>query len=283
MNKIKVRGSFGRAIGIMASVSTLALASAAITPSASWATLTDGKGIALNVLSPKPNSVIKTSVLQLRVTATDYHLEAGFAGSPVSLVTPYVGHYHEILDGKLIDMTPVDTPNSDTISMVGVKPGRHVLTIVPALNDHSMVMSAAVNIPFTYVGKFLPQPAGYEGTGSSNIVISSPADGSTVTGDTFTLSANITNFVVFGNSFGKALVPGQGHWHIFVDQPMMANMITMSSTPDQVVSIKGLTPGLHTFWAVLVDNHHMPFMDPTTKMMQMGTAASIQLNVQRTP
>ena len=100
MNKIKVHGSFSHTSGIMAFVSALALASAAISPSAAWATLTDGKGIALNVLSPKLNSFIKTDMLHLRVTTTDYHLDAGFAGS-------------------------------------------------------------AVNIPFTYARKFLPQPAGY--------------------------------------------------------------------------------------------------------------------------
>lgn len=34
--------------------------------------------------------------------------------------------------------------------LVGVTPGAHTLTIVPGGNDHSMVMSAAVNIPFTH-------------------------------------------------------------------------------------------------------------------------------------
>jgi hypothetical protein len=224
--------------------------------------------------------VIKTSKLSLRVVASGYQLDAGYAGAPIS---PLIGHYHEILDGKLVDMTPLDTPNADTISMVGVTKGHHVLMIVPALNDYSMIMSAAVMIPFTYAGKFLPQPAGFTGAGALNIAITGPAAGSTVTGKTFTLTANVTNFAPCGDCFGKTLVAGQGHWHIFVDQPMMANVITMSSTPDQAVSIKGLSAGLHTFWAVLVDNHHMPLMDMITKMMKAGTAASIQLNVHPTP
>jgi hypothetical protein len=271
---------WARPIGILASASAIALVGAAFAPVTAWASLSDGNGISIKVLSPKPNSVIKTSTLSLRVVATGYQLDAGYAGAPVS---PLIGHYHEILDGKLVDITPLATPNTDTISMVGVKKGHHVLMIVPALNDHSMIKTVAVMIPFTYAGKFLPQPAGFTGAGAPNIAITGPAAGSTVTGKSFSLTTNVTNFALCGDCFGKTLVSGQGHWHIFVDQPMMANMITMAGTPDQTVSIKGLSAGLHTFWAVLVDNHHMPFMDATTKMMKAGTAASIQLNVQPTP
>ena len=71
---------------------------------------------------------------------------------------------------------------------------------------------------------------------------------------------------------------GEGHWHIFLDQPMMANMLTMGGGPSQTVSLKGVTPGWHTFWAVLVDNHHMPFMDSTAAFSPI-TATAVTLLV----
>ena len=45
------------------------------------------------------------------------------------------------------------------------------------------------------------------------------------------------------------------------------------------VSLKGVTAGWHTFWAVLIDNHHMPFMDPSTGMFAPGTATTVRVFV----
>ncbi len=158
-------------------------------------------------------------------------------------------------------MAPLHDPNHDAISMVGVTPGPHTLTLVPANNDHTMVMSAAVNIPFTYAGSYLPEPAGASGTPS--LSITSPATGATVSGNSFTMTANITNFTSCLECFGKANVAGEGHWHIFVDTPVMANMATMAAGPTQEVATKGVPTGWHTFYAVLVGNDHMPIMPMT--------------------
>jgi len=63
---------------------------------------------------------------------------------------------------------------------------------------------------------------------------------------------------------------------------MMANMLTMAFTNSQQVYLTGVSPGVHTFYAVLVNNQHMPFMvmNPNGSMsMVQGTVASIALNV----
>lgn len=239
------------------------------------ADLADGN-VALTVLSPTPGQVITGPTLSLHVRASGYRIDARYAGTPVAVD---VGHYHEILDGKLVDTAPYKDGNRDTIPMVGVSVGAHTLTIVPARNDHSEIGSAAVNIPLTYAGPYLPEPAGYVGTGTPTIAITGPAAGSTVSGSDFSMTADVTNFVLCGECFGKDLVAGEGHWHIFVDQPMMSNMLSMAGGTSQTVSLKGVTPGWHSFWAVLVDNHHMPFMDPATGMFAPGTATSVSLFV----
>ncbi len=264
-----------RRSSILAAGLVIALATAIVLPSSAGvvsADLNDGD-VALTVLSPTPGQVI-TGPLPIHVLASGYRLDARYAGTPV---TDDVGHYHEILDGNLVDMTPYHDPTHDTIPMVGVTVGPHVLTLVPARNDHSMIWSAHVDIPFTYAGPYLPEPAGYTGTGAPAITITAPADGSTVRGSSFSMTANITNFVVCGECFGKADVAGEGHWHIFLDQPMMSNMLTMAGGPTQEVSLKGVAPGWHTFWAVLVTNHHMPFMDPGGLIP--GTFTSVKLFV----
>ena len=242
---------------------------------------TSGSDWALTVLSPTPYQVITTPALPLHVFANNYQLDSRYAGTP-SLAT--IGHYHEILDGRLIDMSPTTDSQHDTISMVGVIPGFHVLTIVPARNDHSMIMASAVMIPFYYEGPFLAQPTCSTCNGPSSISIVPPAS-DIIRGNSFTLTVNVQNFLFSNPSYGKELVTGVGHWHIVLDQIMMPNMLTMAFTNSQTVYLTGVAPGVHTFYAVLVSNQHMPFMvmnpDGTMSLAQ-GTFDSVTLNVNPT-
>ena len=253
-----------------ATVVGLVLVSAA--PAAANEPGTLSSHVSLRAVLPTLREVVTGGALNLQVYARGYKLDARYSGTPDS---SRIGHYHEILDGKLVDMTPLHNPNFDTVSMVGVTRGRHTLTLVPANNDHSMVMSAAVNIRFTSAGPYLPLHAAVQYANPATVTITSPANGSTVAGPSFNMSVSVTNFNICGECFGKANVDGAGHWHIFVgqpttadplEQPKMANMLTMAGGTTQEVSLKGVTPGWHTFWAVLVTNQHMPFMNAPTTM-----------------
>jgi hypothetical protein len=254
------------AIGALSTSSGLALASTGKQPArpARGGLLTGN--VSLKVLAPTPNEVVKGPFLKLHVLARGYTLDAYYAGTPVQ---PHVGHYHEILDGKLVDMTPLQGPTRDTISMVGVTSGKHVLTLVPSRNDHSMVMSKAVMIPFYYEGPYRTEPAGYTGAGTPSVAITSPKPSSTVTGVSFDMTARINNFVLCQDCFAKALVAGEGHWHIFVDKVNMPHMLTMAGANTQTVPIKGVKRGWHTFYALLVDNHHMPIMPMTMASVRL--------------
>lgn len=232
----------------------------------------------LTVLSPTPFQVITTPTLPLHVFANNYQIDSRYAGTP-NLST--IGHYHEILDGRLIDMSPTTDAQHDTISMVGVVPGLHVLTILPARNDHSMIMASAVMTPFYYKGPFIAQPRCTTCNGSPSISIIPPAS-NTIRGNSFYLSIYVQNFLFSNPSYGKELVTGVGHWHIFLDQVVMPSMLTMAYTDSQQVYLTGISPGVHTFYAVLVSNQHMPFMvmNPDGSMsLAPGTFDSITLNV----
>lgn len=226
--------------------------------------------VRLSVTLPKPGEVVTKSVLSLYVTASGYRLDARYAGTPN---LRHIGHYHEILDGKLVDMTPLVGPNADTVSMVGVARGPHVLTLVPANNDHSIVSAAAVNTSFSYAGRRLPLPDAVKFAQPPSITITSPAKGSKVRGS-FNMSATVAYFKLCQVCFGKRNVDGIGHWHIFVDKLVMSNMLTMAGSGTQEVFLDAVTPGWHTFWAVVVDDQHMPFMNAPTTM------TSVKLYVQ---
>lgn len=83
------------------------------TPAAGYASSSglSGNGWSLQVLLPTPGEVVTTPTLALDVVAVGYKLDAAFAGTPN---LPQIGHYHEILDGRLVDMTPLHNPNNDT-------------------------------------------------------------------------------------------------------------------------------------------------------------------------
>ena len=261
--------------------SVFALALSVATPPVA---ASSGSGWTVTVLSPTPGQVVTTAYLPLWLQSSGFRMDARYAGTPV---LPTVGHVHEMLDGSLIDMVPT-SPNgnsiTDTISMVGVAPGLHYLTVVPARDDHSMVMSSAVTVPFYYEGPYVPQPGPFYFASAPAISVVSPAAGATVQGASFNLSVDVTNFVLSGVSFGKNNVDGVGHWHVFFDQPMMPSMKTMAFTDSQQVYLLNVPNGWHTFYVVLVNNQHMPFMVMNNGEMtfQPGTIASVTLYVDST-
>lgn len=236
----------------------------------------------LKVISPTPDMVVTGDELPVSVETQGYTLDARYAGTPN---LPDSGHYHIILDGHLIDMAESST---DAVSMVGVQPGPHMLTLVPSRNDHSEIMEGAVNVSFTYAGPFLPQPGPFTYQNPPSIMITSPTADSTVSGESFVMTADIKNFELSGESYGKENVDGVGHWHIFVDpdmsdhMAMMASMKTMADAPSQKVFLAGLTPGKHTFVALLVDNMHMPFFDENMEI-PMNTITMVDVNVAEEP
>jgi len=241
-------------------------------------TTTYGSNWHLKVFEPTPYQVVTGPYLAIHLQSINYQLDARYAGTPV---LPSIGHYHEILDGKLIDMTPTTDPTHDKISMMGVSDGLHVLTLVPAFNNHMMVMANAVNVPFYYEGQFLAEPTYNGNAGSPTIKIVWPPQGYVISGTSFYMTVSTTNYLLCGGCYGKALENNVGHWHIFAETPDMAsmgpemsNMATMAPDYTQQVYVVGLTPGWYTFFAVLVQNNHMPFiiMNPDgTMSLQAGT------------
>ena len=191
-------------------------------------------------------------------------------------------------------------------------PGLHYLTLVPACNDHTPDWRAAVNIPFIYAGPYIPEQTYTGSPGSPTVGIVSPTPNVVLTGTSFQMTVSVTNFQLSGGDYAKALEPNMGHWHLFAVpgqnvmpgdvmpgvfssmsamfmamQPHMLSMFPAATTQTGYLVGLASSPGWYTFYAILVQNDHMPFMVPAYSpggaqigiMLQPGTAAMENLYV----
>jgi len=252
--------SFGAlAIGIPLLLAACGGQATAPAASPSMSMMPEASGnMAAKFVSPKNGVVVTTNSLDVTVAVTGYQLSCALAGKAPK---EGFGHYHIELDHALVNMYCTD---SATISMQNVTPGQHMLTVLPALNNHEEVTKGKEDMTFTYQpGSPLPAITAAS-LGTPSIKILSPRNGDTVSGN-FTVQVAVSNFNSSCDLLGKANLKGYGHWHLNVDSMSgammgMATMLGMSCATAFQGSTQGLTSGHHTFFALLVDNQHAPLM-----------------------
>ena len=213
-------------------------------------------GARLTVDTPKAGAMVHANSVPFDVGISDFSVDCRFAGTPDKAG---VGHYHVELDGALINMF---CSKRDKVSLQNVKPGKHTLQFIPATNQHTDDVKAEKKVSFTYQPtKPLPAIMG-EQEGKPSIRILSPKPGATVHGS-FNMTVQPKNFEFSCALYGKPNVAGYGHWHANVDSTTkgmmgMATMLGMSCQHTFHVSLAGIEPGPHTFFAILEDNQHAP-------------------------
>lgn len=225
-------------------------------PSSSGAMMSADTGAKISVLTPHAGTVIHGNAVPLDVAIRHFKVACQFAGTANRMG---IGHYHIELDGSLINM--FCAPRA-AVSLQNVKPGSHTLTVLAAEDNHTDDMKSAQKVAFTYQPtKALPAiTSGPSGTPSIKIL--SPKPGSTVSGG-FDFTVQPTNFKFSCALYGKPDVTGYGHWHINIDSTSkgmmgMGTMMGMSCARTFHVSLAGVKPGRHTFFAILEDNQHAP-------------------------
>ena len=214
-------------------------------------------GAKVRVLKPTPSSAVTGNSVATTVSITRFKLDCALAGTANR---KGVGHYHIELDKSLINMF---CARQTSISMLDVAPGKHSLMFIPAANDHADDMKAAKTVSFTYKPAHpLSAVKPLQFPGKPSVTIVSPRNGATVHGD-FDLTVAVKNFHLSCALYGKADVTGYGHWHANVDSTTMGmggmgTMLGMSCAHTFHVSVAGIKPGTHRFFALLQDNHHFP-------------------------
>ena len=212
------------------------------------------------LLSPSAGTRITGNTLRLKVTTSGFHDSCTLAGKPNR---GGEGHYHVLLDKSLVNMF---CANTATVSLQGVKPGIHTLTVVPAQNDHTEIEKNARSIGIIYQpSSSQPAPPKTSFAGPPSIRIVSPAPGTALSGS-FDVVVEVRNFELTCDEMGKPDVAGHGHWHLNLDSmtgPMMGMMTMVAMSCERVLhaSTAGLKPGsTHTLIALLADNVHAPVM-----------------------
>jgi hypothetical protein len=225
-------------------------------------------GAKVAVAAPSAGRVVTGSNVPTDVTISSFRVDCAFAGTANRAG---VGHYHIELDGSLVNM--FCKPKA-AVNLTAVKPGMHTLAFIPAENDHTDDTKAERKVAFVYKPTHpIAAPAALA-TGKPSIRIVSPRPGATVHGG-FDFTVEPANFRFSCALYGKQDVAGYGHWHANVDATDkgmmgMGTMLGMSCGRTFHVSLAGIKPGPHTFFAILEDNQHAP----TPKAL-----ASVKVNV----
>jgi len=231
-------------------LTTVALAVAA--PSG----MTVDTGARVRVLAPAPQATIRGNTVSTAVSITNFRLNCALAGTANR---SGVGHYHIELDHALVNMF---CGKRVPISMLNFAPGKHTLIFVPAANDHAEDKKAEKKVSFVYKPSHALPRATPLNLGKPSVRIVSPRNGATVRGG-FDLTVAVRNFRLSCALYGKARVRGYGHWHANVDTTTkgmmgMGTMLGMSCAKTFHVSLAGIKPGKHRFFAILEDNLHAP-------------------------
>jgi hypothetical protein len=209
------------------------------------------------VRAPQAGTTVTQNTVRTAVSITRFKVDCRFAGTANR---KGIGHYHIELDRSLINMF---CGPSASISMQNVGPGRHTLEFIPAANDHADDMKAMKKVSFVYKPtRPLPTARPLHFGGKPSVRIVSPRAGATVHGG-FDLVVAVRNFRLSCALYGKANVAGYGHWHANVDSATkgmmgMGTMLGMSCGRAFHVSLAGIKPGTHRFFAILEDNTHAP-------------------------
>ena len=227
-------------------------------------------GAKLTVKAPTAGGAVTGNSVSTDLAVKNFKLTCALAGTAPKA---HVGHYHIELDHSLINMF---CGSKAKISLLDVKPGKHVLAFVPAANNHAEDMKAEKKVSFVYKpAKPLAATKPLTFAGKPSVTIVSPKPGATVRGS-FDLVVAVKNFRLSCDEYGKPNVAGYGHWHINVDTTSkgmmgMGTMMGMSCQRSFRVSLAGIKgPGKHTFYAILEDNTHAP---------TIGAQAKVAVNV----
>ena len=235
----------------------------------------------ISVISPSNGDTVTSTDIPVRVQVSNFTLSAPDVGLPDR---DGEGHIHVMLDGMNMGVLfNFYTTPTFTLPGQGMKPGQHTLTFDLATNTHQDMEDTVTNVTINYQ-PLTAQPAPQANPSSSapEVSIVWPPDGATV-GPLFTLNLSKTNFAPSLELEGKPNLAGYGHYHVFVDMPMMdmtggggtegmmsmAGMIAMVGNDSIPVDLTAWPNGQHTITVEAVQNDHTPIQGAKEAMIKI--------------
>jgi len=235
----------------------------------------------ISVISPSNGDTVTSTDIPVRVQVSNFTLSAPDVGLPDR---DGEGHIHVMLDGMNMGVLfNFYTTPTFTLPGQGMKSGQHTLTFDLATNTHEDMEDTVTNVTINYQ-PLTAQPAPQANPSSSapEVSIVWPPDGATV-GPLFTLNLSKTNFAPSLELEGKPNLAGYGHYHVFVDMPMMdmtggggtegmmsmAGMIAMVGNDSIPVDLRAWPNGQHTITVEAVQNDHTPIQGAKEAMIKI--------------
>jgi hypothetical protein len=85
-------------------------------------------------------------------------------------------------------------------------------------------------------------------------------------GEMVTVTVAVQNFKLVAP--GGPNVPGEGHYHVYLDGATGGNYLAAGQTPTKPVTIPvGTTPGAHTLRVNISNNDHSPLTPPVEEIL----------------
>jgi hypothetical protein len=250
----------------------------------------------ITVISPSNGDTVTSTDVPIRVQVLNFTLSAPDVGLPDK---DGEGHIHVMLDGMNMGVLfNFYTTPTFTLPGQGMKSGQHTLTFDLATNSHADMEDTVTSVTINYQPLTAqPAPQASPSSAAPEVSIMWPPDGATV-GPLFTLQVSKTNFAPSLELEGKPNLTGFGHYHVFVDMPMMdmttggggqgmggmmnmAGMIAMVGSDSIPVDLRAWPNGQHSITVEPVQNDHTPIQGAKEAMIKITLqgAASAQTPV----
>jgi hypothetical protein len=216
------------------------------------ATAAPASSLAVDIVSPQPNSTVKGNVVDLKLAPQGIQIVK--ADGDTSGKT---GHFHVFLDrtppppgAGIPKETGIVHSADDPIRLSGLTVGKHRLVVVLGDGAHRRIGTTQAETTVTFEGPAVQASAPAVVPNGKPAVVTLTAQGLDV------VKAN-------GDTSGKT-----GHFHLFVDRPVSpagqpipvaADVIHTAAT---TVAVPGLAPGEHTITVVAGDGLHVPLSPP---------------------
>ncbi len=241
----------------------------------------------LSILSPQAGENVTSTDIPVSIQVSNLSLSSADVGLPDK---DGEGHIHVMLDGMNMGVLfNFYTSPTFTLPGQGMKPGQHTLTFDLASNTHVDMEDTVTNVTINYqpaTAKAAPQASSPSGTPEVTVVW--PPNGATV-GPLFTLQVSRNNFTPSFELEGKPNLAGYGHYHVFVDMPMMdmggdhgdmgmmsmAGMIGMPGTDSIPVDLRAWPNGQHTITVEPVQNDHTPIQGAKEAMITITLQGAV--------
>jgi hypothetical protein len=197
---------------------------------------------AIEIIEPMDQTIFYKDSIDLEIAVTNFMLNGSAMGM---MSVPGEGHYHLFINDVLIG------PSVDLMRTLEDLPaGTHELKVELYHNDHTPLIPRIMDmIHFTIVDD------------DPMIMIVTPSDMAYIYDSTLHLEVMVHNFTLNASAIGMDNVPGDGHYHIYINDDLVGPFTDLS------VMLEDLPVGQHVLKVMLVNNDHSPVMPEAEDMI----------------